>query len=259
MFLTTKYLSFMKTYLFKMLTAISFTGLLFGCSLVGLDDSKEYDLEELVPDDYVGETWDGTGIPSWLEDRYTNDFYLDLHWGFSSYWGAILIRAFTFEYNKNVLVALTCDNFGNKTYESVTMCYTTDGRKVDFERVKRSFKKSASMIYSNALDGERTPKVSDFDLESSADLGWLQAEIDKVCQSVNEPQQVLAGVTCGNVSEDGQSYIVLEFTYFDSKKVKDGPVTVRKAFYPDGQLVDKGVNGKYLKESTVWLFPLIRV
>ena len=231
----------MKTYLTKVLILLGLAGLWSGCSLEDRDSLGDYELDELVLDDFVGEEWDGVGLPSWLWKRYASDFGFDLRWELSSYWPTILLRVYSFSYKNNTLLVLSGDFFADKYTESCTMCYAGNGRRIDFEKIKGYFEKSSSLIYSNAFDGDKTPKVSDFNLEPNDNLTWLQSEIDDICLSIHEPEQVLAAITCGYVNIEQQLRFVLEFKYYDSKNMENGPIRNRRIFQPNGQLVSENL------------------
>ncbi len=249
----------MKTYLTKLLILLGLVGLWGGCSLEDQDGLGDYELDELVLDDFADDEWDGVGLPSWLGKRYLSDFFSDLGWGLSSWLSTTLINVYSFDYKDNTLLVLSCDFFANKHTESCTMCYTGDGRRIDFEKIKGYFEKNSTLIYSNALDGDNTPKVSDFNLEPNDNLEWLQSEINGICLSIHEPEQVLAYITCGYVNIEQQLRLVLEFEYYDSKNMENGPITVRRIFQPNGQIVSESLivdNNKniidYINYSTVW-------
>lgn len=87
-----------------------------------------------------------------------------------SYYAPELFRVYKFAYEDNLLLALTYNRFGHREnyyyYESETLCYTDDGRRVKFEKVKDSFEKSAILLWTNEMDGEKIniPELSEEDL-----------------------------------------------------------------------------------------------
>ena len=220
----------MRPYLTKFLILVGLVGLFGSCSLKDQDGFGDYELDELVLDDFEGEAWDGVGLPSWLGKRYIEDYLGDLYWGCENYLSSILIRVYSFEYKNNTLLVLTCDFYANKRYETCTKCYAGNGRKIDFEKIKGYFEKNSTLIYSNALDGDKTPQVSDFNIESNDDFEWLQSEINRICSNIHEPDQVLACVNCRYVDVEGQLLLVLGFEYYDSKNMANGPIKSRKSF-----------------------------
>lgn len=223
----------MKTYLFKILFLLGTLSFVCGCSS---DDNG------FILDNNIGEKWDGVGLPSWLKERYIDFGLYEREWVIESYYAPELFRVYKFAYEGNLLLALTYNRFGHREnyyyYESGTLCYTDDGRRVKFEKVKDSFEKSAVLLWTNEMDGENTPQVSDFKLGNTNSLGWLQEVIDKVCKDIQEPDQVLFRVTCGYADSNNNTYIVLDYEYFDKDNLVNGPQIIRNVYTLDGEKIN---------------------
>lgn len=221
----------MKTYLFKILFLMGTLSFVCGCSS---DDNG------FILDNNIGEKWDGVGLPSWLKERYIDFGFYEKEWMIESYYAPELFRVYKFAYEGNLLLALTYNRFGHREnyyyYESGTLCYTDDGRRVKFEKVKDSFEKSAVLLWTNEMDGENTPQVSDFKLGNTNSLGWLQEVIDKVCKDIQEPDQVLFRVTCGYAYSN--TYIVLDYEYFDKDNLVNGTQIIRNVYTLDGEKIN---------------------
>lgn len=223
----------MKTYLFKILFLLGTLSFVCGCSS---DDNG------FILDNNIGEKWDGVGLPSWLKERYIDFGLYEREWMIESYYAPELFRVYKFAYEGNLLLALTYNRFGHREnyyyYESGTLCYTDDGRRVKFEKVKDSFEKSAVLLWTNEMDGENTPQVSDFKLGNTNSLGWLQEVIDKVCKNIQEPDQVLFRVTCGYAYSNNNTYIVLDYEYFDKDNLVNGTQIIRNVYTLDGEKIN---------------------
>lgn len=223
----------MKTYLFKILFLLGTLSFVCGCSS---DDNG------FILDNNIGEKWDGLGLPSWLKERYIDFGFYEREWMIESYYAPELFRVYKFAYEGNLLLALTYNRFGHREnyyyYESGTLCYTDDGRRVKFEKVKDSFEKSAVLLWTNEMDGENTPQVSDFKLGNTNSLGWLQEVIDKVCKNIQEPDQVLFRVTCGYAYSNSNTYIVLDYEYFDKNNLVNGTQIIRNVYTLDGEKIN---------------------
>lgn len=223
----------MKTHLFKILFLLGTLSFVCGCSS---DDNG------FILDNNIGEKWDGVGLPSWLKERYIDFGFYEREWMIESYYAPELFRVYKFAYEGNLLLALTYNRFGHREnyyyYESGTLCYTDDGRRVKFEKVKDSFEKSAVLLWTNEMDGENTPQVSDFKLGNTNSLGWLQEVIDKVCKNIQEPDQVLFRVTCGYAYSNSNTYIVLDYEYFDKDNLVNGTQIIRNVYTLDGEKIN---------------------
>ncbi len=242
----------MKTYLTKLLILLGLVGLWSGCSLEDRDGLGDYELDELVLDDFVGDEWDGVGLPSWLGKRYFEDFQLDLGWFHTSYWPAILIRIYSFEYRNNVLLALSCEFYAYNKHESCLMCYTSDGRKIDFDKIKGYFNRDARLIWSNALDGDNVPQASDFIHNTYADLSWLQVVFNQICEEIIEPNKVLSEIRCGIVEDDGQQYVFLRYEYYDPTDMNNGPISETRVFHLDGRTASITFDNMSTIPSQLW-------
>ena len=242
----------MKTYLTKLIILLGIVGLWGGCSLEDRDGLGDYELDELVLDDFVGDEWDGVGLPSWLRKRYFEDCQLDLGWFFTSYWPAILVRIYSFEYKNNVLLALSCEFYAYNKHESCLVCYTSDGRKIDFDKIKGCFNKDSRLIWSNALDGDKIPQVSDFKHNSEADLSWLQVVINQICEEIHEPDKVLSDITCGIAEDNGQQYVFLRYEYYDSSDISNGPIKESRTFNLNGMALSKEFDITKVISSQEW-------
>lgn len=229
----------MKTYLFRILFLLGTLSFVCGCSS---DDNAGSDFNGFILDNNIGEKWDGVGLPSWLKERYIDFELYETEWAIESYYAPELFRVYKFAYEGNLLLALTYNRFGHREnyyyYKSGTLCYTDDGRRVKFEKVKDSFEKSAVLLWTNEMDGENTPQVSDFKLGNTNSLGWLQEVIDKVCKDIQEPDQLLCRVTCGYAHNDSNTYIVLDYEYFDKNNLADGPQIIRNVYTLDGEKIN---------------------
>lgn len=228
----------MKTYLFRILFLLGTLSFVCGCSS---DDNAGSDFNGFILDNNIGEKWDGVGLPSWLKERYIDFGLYEREWMIESYSTHALFRVYKFAYKGNLLLALTYNRLGlrdNYYYESGTLCYTDDGRRVKFEKVKDSFEKSAILLWTNEMDGENTPQVSDFKLGNTNSLGWLQEVIDKVCKDIQEPDQVLYQVTCGYADSNNNTYIVLDYEYFDKDNLVNGTQIIRNVYTLDGEKIN---------------------
>lgn len=186
--------------------------LLIGCLDIGVcscssDDNfvENAPLEDLTLDDYVGEKWNGEGIPSWLNERFI-EFILDEdpHWAFSSYNAPRLYYVYRFAYQNNLMLAVSYWRYGDEI-NTGTLCYTDEGKKVDFNKVKNAFENTNELVWTNQWDKEQTPKLSDFGLEG-AGVDWLQDVIDQACAKVQEPEQFLYQIGC-SIDEESQCVI----------------------------------------------------
>lgn len=229
----------MKTYLFRLLFLLGCLGGAYGCS--SDETTVDTDFNNLILDDNIGEKWDGTGLPSWLKERYL-DFMLHESGGvIESYYVPALCEIYKFSYQGNLLLALTYSRFGfkqNYYYNSGTLCYTNDGRRVRFEDIKNDFEKTAVLLWTNRLDDENIPQVADYDLENVESLGWLQEAINKACKDIQEPQQFLCRIAWGYAYHNANAYIVLDYTYFDKENLDKGKIKIRNVYTLDGEKIN---------------------
>lgn len=226
----------MRIYLFKILFLLGALSFVCGCSS---NDNTDSDFSGFILDNNISEKWDGFGLPSWLKERYSDFLTHETGWMTESYYVPALCRVYKFAYKGNLLLALAYNKFGvreNYYYESGTICYTDDGRRVKFEKIKDSFEKSAVLLWTNEMDGENTPQVTDFELGNTNSLGWLQEVIDKVCKDIQEPNQLLCQVTCGYAHSN--TYIVLDYEYLDKDNLVDGPQIIRNVYTLDGEKIN---------------------
>lgn len=225
----------MKTYLINFLLLLGILSSISGCS------SDDTDLSDLILDNNIGEKWDGVGMPSWLKERYLTFVLQETEWMVESYEAPTLCNIYKFSYMGNTLVALSYKRFSLRQsfhYESGTICYTDDGRRVKFENLKDSFEKSAILMGTNGLGGKNTPKVADYELENIDSLGWLQEAIDKVCEDIQQPDQLLCRVACGYAHNDTDTYIVLDYEYFNKENLNNGPQKVRNVYTKNGEKIN---------------------
>lgn len=235
----------MKTYLFYILIVVGVWGVVCGCSDANEDGNPEPDLKDLIIDEDIsgsmGEKWDGTALPSWLRDRWFDFILNDLEWWLTeSYLAPTLYNVYKFYYKENLLIVLTYNRFGlnqNYYYESGAVCYTDDGRRVKFDKIKDHFEKNAVLLWSNGFDGERIPQVADYNLGDTEGLGWLQEAIDQICEDIQEPDQLLYQVACGYVHAEGATYIMLDYEYFDKNNLNNGEIKIRNIYKLDGEKV----------------------
>ncbi len=240
----------MRTYLFRLLFLLGFLGGACGCS----SDETEVDTDfnNLILDDNIGEKWDGTDLPSWLKERYLDFTLHESGWVIESYNVPVLCEIYRFSYKGNLLLAFTYSRFGlkqNYYYESGTLCYTNDGRRVRFEDIKSSFEKTAVLLRSNRLDDENVPQIADYGLEDIESLGWLQEAINKVCKDIQEPQQLLCRVACGYAYHNANVYIVLDYVYLDKENLAKGEIKMRNVYTLDGEKINIPENLEIKEEN----------
>jgi hypothetical protein len=229
----------MKIYLFSFLFLLGILGGMCGCS--SDENSAETDFGNLILDDNIGEKWEGIGLPSWLEKRYFDFVLHETEWLAESYKGYGLCEVYKFSYKGNLLLALTYSRFAlkqNYYYESGTLCYTDDGRRVRFEDVKDDFKENSVLLWSNRFDNGSVPQVADFGLKGVESLGWLQDTIDKICKDIQEPEQLLGRVACGYAYSNDHTYIVLDYVYFDKNNLDEGEIKIRNVYTLEGERVN---------------------
>lgn len=228
----------MKIYLFNFLFLLGVLGGMCGCS--SDENQAGTDLDKLILDNNIDEKWEGAGLPSWLEERYFDFVLHETEWLVESYKGYGLCEAYKFSYKENLLLALTYHRFAlrqNYYYESGTLCYTDDGRRVRFEEVEDDFKKNSVLLWTNRFDNENVPQVADFGLKNVESLGWLQDAIDKICKDIQEPEQFLGRVACGYAYSNDHTYIVLDYVYFDKMRLDEGEIKIRNVYTLEGEKV----------------------
>ena len=229
----------MKTIFFKFLFLLGVLIFICGCSSNENSTSDNANLRDLILDNNIGEKWDGVGMPSWLKERYHDFMIHETKWMEESYVGPTLCMIYKFSYKGNLLLALAYNRFGllgQKFYnESGTICYTDDGRRVKFENIRDSFEKSAILLGTNELGGENTPQVANYELGNIDSLGWLQKVIDKVCEDIREPNQLLYQVACGYAYKDAETYVVLKYEYYDKENLDNGPQEVCNVYTLNGE------------------------
>lgn len=232
---------FFKYTVLKMKTSLLYSWLVVGMLAFACGCSTDEDWDDLLLDDNTYEKWDGTALPSWLGDRWFDCMLNDLEWWLTeSYLAPTLYNVYKFYYKENLLLVLTYDRFSfnqNYYYESGAVCYTDDGRRVKFDKIKDHFEKNAVLLWSNGFDGKRIPQVADYNLGDTEGLGWLQEAIDQICEDIQEPDQLLYQVACGYVHADDATYIVLDCEYFDKNNLNNGKIKIRNIYKPDGEKV----------------------
>lgn len=234
----------MKTCLFKIMVLSGIFFFMCGCSSDENVNGNDLDLSELVIDDYIGDVWDGENVPSWLNERYY-DFIIKekSDWLYESYYPVVLFRVYKFNYQDNLLLALTYNRFGYRGtefyYAEGTLCYTGKGQQVNFSGVKNSFEKNAELVWSNELGGENhILNVSDFGLDNEDSSEWLQKRINQICENIQEPAQILDEVAIGYVQNDGETGIALRYSYFDKADFSDGPISVYELYTLNGESIE---------------------
>lgn len=127
-------------------------------------------------------------------------------------------------------------------WEEGTVCYAADGRKVDFPKVKESFKKRREPVWTDEIcTGESIPKISYCELENPESLGWLQEVIDASCREVSESGNFMLEFAFGYCnyklgdyeSDESVRYLGVEYDYADRTKKRRG--TVSKLYTLDGE------------------------
>lgn len=229
----------MKIYLFNFLFLLGVLGGMCGCS--SDENQIDTDLSHSILDNNIGEKWEGVGLPSWLEERYFDFVLHETEWLVESYKGYGLCEVYKFSYKGNLLLALTYSRFAfrqNYYYESGTLCYTDDGRRVRFEDVEDDFKESSVLLETNRFDNETVPQVADFGLKNVESLGWLQGTIDKICKDIQELEQLLGKVACGYTYGNDCTYIVLDYVYFDKSNLDEGEIKIRNVYTLEGERVN---------------------
>lgn len=208
----------MKAYLANIIVLLSAASILCGCAK-SIDDI--YLDENKAP-----ERWDGNGMPSWLADRYLYDFWVESDLMYSSHAVEELLRVHRFEHDGHFFVTLSydviCYKFRDCKHLSGTLCYSDDGRRVDFSKVQNSFTKSSVLVSTNAWDGDNVPKLSDFKFKNIGGLGWLQEEINNICTSIREPDQILFRLDCGGY--ETSDYVYLNYFYYDFNDPGEEPL-----------------------------------
>lgn len=241
----------MKTFSFKFFMIMGLLSLAYGCSSdenVNMNDTK---FEELIMDDNIGETWNGSGLPSWFYNRVFNYVNEETEWFVESYRGTTLYNAYKLNYKNNLLLLLNYDRFGYRsTYyaESGTVCFTNDGRKVNYAEIKDKLKGEAELVWTNELgSGEYAVKVADANLDNVSSLNWLQQVVDRICQDIKEPEQVLCKLAFGYAYDEAKTYVVVDYKYFDKNCLENGQVGVRNVYTLDGKMIEMPNNLKIEK------------
>ena len=233
----------MKTRMFNLLFLLGIIGFTSSCSSSEEGIQENAPLEELVMDDgFVGEKWDGEGIPSWLRERFFDfQLYEETHWGYENYLGTNYHSIYKFTYNDNLLVALSYYRFGGGEQgfylDSGTLCYTDEGKRVEFNHVKDQFEQTAELIYPK--NGEYIPQVSKIapDLLS---LDWIQPEINRIYAAIQVPEKMLAAM--GLTNDDTHNYIVLIYDYWDRSNLTNGLLRVENIYTLDGEKKNELIN-----------------
>ena len=235
----------MKKIFIKLMFVVGILSFACGCSSDTDEniESRSIDINELVLDENTGDKWNGTGLPSWLKDRFSNYVIKETHWGAESYSGVTLCNVYKHHYEDNLLLVLHYERFGYRgtSYynESNTLCFTDDGRRVKFEGIKEKFDEKAEPIYTNELGSkEYRIKVEDSALSNVKSLGWLQEVINQICEKVKEPEQVLNKVAFGYAHSDTETYVVVDYEYFDKSNLADGEIRVYNVYTTDGKKIE---------------------
>lgn len=224
--------------MFNLLFLLGILGFANSCSSSEDGIMENAPLEELIMDDgFVGEKWDGEGIPSWLHDRHFDYVTQEKIWWFQQSCEIALFEdIYKFTYDEHLMVVIFYNRYagglGSAELESGTMCFTDEGKRVDFNHVKGQFEQTAELIYTNQMDGENIPQVSVFapDFQS---MDWIQSEINKICAEIQEPEQSLTRI--GLAYDDTHNFVVLFYAYWDKSNVELGSITVENVYTLDGE------------------------
>lgn len=207
-----------------------------GCA----NDDEISTLEDVIIDDHVSEKWDGEGIPSWLEDRFFDYVLKETNWFIQSYAAPTEYRIYTFDYKESAMIAIDYERFGYATsyyQESGTVCYTDDGRRVNFQLVKGAFDHSSRLLWSNIWIDENIPQITDFNLPDNEQLGWVQDKINHICKKMVESEHLVYRMGCG--IDDETTNVILLYEYVDKKNPDQKPSVVKEVYTQDGKEITK--------------------
>lgn len=214
----------------------------YGCSSEEKMNFDNINFEDLIIDENIGEKWDGAGLPSWFYDRFFDYTNKETEWHIESYLGATLYNVYKVNYKGNLLLVLSYDRFGcSETYynESGTICFTDDGRRIRYDDIKNSLKEESELIWTNELGSEEyTMDVADSKLNGTDGLDWLQPVVDKVYQEIEEPDQVLCRLAFGYAYDETETYIIVDYKYFDKNQLQKGEICVRNVYKMDGTMIE---------------------
>lgn len=238
----------MKTFITKLLLMMGILCCFYGCSSDESIDSRNVDLNDLIMDENIGEEWNGTGVPSWLSNRFFNFVNEETEWLIESYWGVTQCNVYKFNYKNNLLLVLDYNRFGHRnTYYNTSgkLCFTKDGRRVKFDDIKSGFENAAELVWTNKLGSKgQTIEVADSKLTNASSLSWLQQVINQTCENVKEPDQVLSKIAYGYANDGTNTYIVLDYDYFDKNNLGNGEISVRNVYTTNGEKIDTPKNLK---------------
>lgn len=184
-------------------------GLYSGCSK---DLNSTYD-DICIDDRMVLKKWSGDDIPFWLADRYYQDVVLKLGLKYTESGPTEFLWVYKFKHNGLTLLALSFDVFYGDRYSGV-LCYSDDGRGVDFEKVQNSFGKNATLVSTNVWFRDNAPALSDFGFEDDERLEWLQRTIMNLCEGVRKSGLFLYSINCGYAKSNDDVYVYLRYDYF---------------------------------------------
>ena len=189
-----------------------FSYILAFCGVLVLFSGCSKNLDDIYLDDNkVMQRWDGGEIPFWLANRYYYGFWLKSGLEDSSCEVNESIRVYKFEHKELTLLALSYDIFNGNECQSGTLCYSDDGREVDFEKVKGSFRKGSTLLETNVWGEGNIPTLQDFKFSDVDGLEWLRKTIENLCRS----KRFLCSVNCGYAKYKAEDLICLEYEYFE--------------------------------------------
>ena len=228
----------MKTRMFNLLFLLGIIGFASSCSSSEEGILENAPLEELVMDDgFVGEKWDGEGIPSWLRERLFEFILNEKEWFLSSYARPTLYKLYRFTYQDNLMAAMEYYSYAGEATEAGVLCYTDNGKRVSFGNVKHAFEQTSALVWTNQWDEEQIPQLADFELDGR-DVDWLQDIINQACMDIQEPAQFLYTIYCG-VDEENQC-VLFAYEYASLATTEDDnlPKGEYYCFTMNGELVD---------------------
>lgn len=212
--------------------------------------------EENYFEESLGEEWNGEGLPTWIGE-WSFKHWLQSNWAISSASFEVLWKAYKFEHNGRLLLAMSYEKVyyigydREKLWEENTLCCDAYGRDVAFSAVESSFEKSAELIWTNEICTEKSiPQISDCDLENPQSLSWLQKDIDKACREVQKAGNFMLVFDIGYCDDESDNpYVYLTYEY--AVRAEKSRIKVNNVYTMDGIKVDTA-SQKFNWRESLW-------
>lgn len=177
-------------------------------------------------DETEGQKWDGEGTPTWLDQKVKEIAFKEQ--GVSSYLLCLSYRVYKFENNDSHCIAIQYVSYAGEV-KRVSLYYSNTGKTLSENKIKSAYEQTKQLIYTNQVGGKDgyIPEIGDIPTSKIKNPQWLQTEIDKLCNTIDNTGETLFQINIESFEYQSNTYVKFDIGY----ATKEDKMSWRTSYY----------------------------